>query len=288
MPTVICAGLITLDAVYELTAYPKEGSKMRANAARLVPGGGALLAATAIARLGGKARLAGAVGDDLLGEHVRDHLKRRGIDDSLVQTLEGETTSHSVVLVTENGERTIVNRRSDRLPDLELTTGIPDHDAILADTRCRALASGLFQAARQDGKPTVLDGEVPLPVDLLPAVSHLAVSEQGLAGFHGKSLAEIAAQHGCWACVTRGAATVQVHDGTEFAPPTVTALDTLGAGDVWHGAFAFALAGGSDEPYAVRFANAAAALFVSRAGEGRYPTLKQVEDKLDARTEPDR
>mgnify|MGYP001791933831 CR=1 FL=1 len=282
MPTVICAGLITMDAVYDLTAFPQEGSKVRANSARRVPGGGALLAASAIARLGGTARLAGAVGDDPLGETLRDDLKRRGIDDTLVQTVEGEATSHSAVFVTAGGERTIVNQRSDCLPELELTGDVPDHDVVLADTRCGNIARALFEEARRQGKPAVLDGEAPLPPELLPPVSHLALSEQGLAGFGGKSLAASAGENGCWVCVTRGAATVQIHDGSELAPPPVTALDTLGAGDTWHGAFAFALGSGFDEPDAVRFANAAAALFVSRAGEERFPTLKEVEEKLGA------
>lgn len=277
MPTVICAGLITLDAVYDLSAYPAEGSKVRAGAARLVPGGGAMIAATAIARLGGLVRLAGAVGDDQFGRFLRDQMKLRGIDDTLVQTVPGETTSHSAVFVTSGGERTIVNQRPDRLLDGKLTHDVSGFDVVLADTRCLNLARGLFEAAMRQGRPAVLDGEAPLPLDLLPSVSHLALSEQGLADFAGRSLAGIAAQNDCWACVTRGAADVEVHDGSRFAPPQVTPLDTLGAGDVWHGAFAFALANGNDEPYAVKFANAAAALYVSRLGEERFPTCEEVE-----------
>lgn len=277
MPTVICAGLITLDAIYDLTAYPEEGSKIRANSARLVPGGGALIAATTIARLGGTARLAGAVGDDLFGRFLRGQLTMRGIDDALVQTLTGEATSHSAVFVTAGGERTIVNHRPEQLLDLGLATDIPDFDVVLADTRCCNLAKGLFDAAQKEGKPRVLDGEAPLPRDLLSMISHLALSEQGLADLDGKSLAEIAAQNQCWACVTRGASPVEIHDGNSFAPPEVSAVDTLGAGDVWHGAFAFALAGGSNEPHAVKFASAAAALFVSRVGEDRFPTCREVE-----------
>lgn len=281
MPTVICAGLITLDAIYDLTAFPQEGNKVRANAARLLPGGGALLAATTIARLGGTARLAGAVGDDLFGEYLREQIVLRGIDGALVRTLPGEATAHSAIFMTGAGERTIVNQRSDHLLGMEMTAGVPEFDVVLADTRCRSLAKGLFEAARQQGKPAVLDAEAPLPRDLLPFASHLAFSEQGLADCDGKSLAEIAAQNQCWACVTRGAAEVQVHDGSRFAPPQVTSLDTLGAGDVWHGAFAFALADGSGEGDAVRFANSAAALFVSRRGEERFPTLKEVGQSLE-------
>ncbi|WP_421982720.1 PfkB family carbohydrate kinase [Roseibium sp.] len=280
MPTVICAGLIALDAVYDLTAYPEEGSKVRAGAARLVPGGGAMIAATAIARLGGTVRLAGAVGDDLFGRYLRGQMNLRGIDDTLVQTVRGETTSHSAVFVTAGGERTIVNQRPDRLLDRKLTGDVSGFDVVLADTRCFNLARELFEAAGRQGRPAVLDGEAPLPLDLLPDVSHLALSEQGLAEFGGRSLAGIASQYDCWVCVTRGAAEVEVHDGSRFAPPHVTPLDTLGAGDVWHGAFTFALADGSDEPDAVKFANAAAALFVSRIGDERFPTREEVECKL--------
>ncbi|WP_051645000.1 PfkB family carbohydrate kinase [Labrenzia sp. DG1229] len=281
MPTVICAGLITLDAVYELDAYPEEGSKVRANSARLLPGGGALLAATTIARLGGIARLAGAVGDDLFGRYLRGQMMLRGIDDALVHTLWGEATAHSAIFVTADGERTIVNQRPDHLHDMKLTADVPEFDVVLADTRCRNLAKELFEVARQQGRPAVLDGEAPLPRDLLPSVSHLALSEQGLADFGGKSLSEIAAQNQCWACVTRGAAEVHIHDGSKIAPPRVTSLETLGAGDVWHGAFAFALGDGFNEPNAVKFANTSAALFVSRIGEERFPAYEEVQEKLE-------
>ncbi len=283
MPTVICAGLITLDAVYDLDAFPEEGSKVRASTARLQPGGGALLAATTVSKLGGTARLAGAVGDDLFGQFLRGQMTLRGIDHTLVQTLKGETTAHSAVFVTSNGERTIVNHRSDRLLDVDLTEDLPDYDAVLADTRCRTLARRLFQQAQEESKPSVLDGEAPVPRDLLPFVSHLALSEQGLSDFGGTSLAEIAAQSQSWACVTRGAAGVELHDGSRFAPPRVTPLDTLGAGDVWHGAFAFAFTKQLNEPEAVEFSNAAAALFVSRTGDGRFPTAREVEDVLQTR-----
>ena len=128
----------------------------------------------------------------------------------------------------------------------------------------------------EQGKPTVLDGEVPLPMGLLPSVSHLALSEQGLAGFDGQSLAEIAARNGCWACVTRGAAPVEVHDGEPDLPRRRSRPSTH-----WEQATSgtalsrLALADGSDEPDAVRFANAAAALFVSRTGEERFPDLRR-------------
>ncbi|WP_420414059.1 carbohydrate kinase family protein [Roseibium sp.] len=281
MPTVVCAGLITLDVIYDLGSYPEEGSKVRAGSARLSPGGGAMIAATAVARLGGIARLAGAVGDDLFGQFLRDQMIVRGIDDALVQTVNGVATASSAVIVTADGERTIVNQRSDQLVDARLAIDFPDCDIVLADTRCRHLAKDLFEVAQTQGKPTVLDGEAPVPQDLLPFVSHLALSEQGLADFNGQSLAEIADQIKCWACVTRGSGPVEVHDASLCVPPKVVPLDTLGAGDVWHGAFSFALADGFDELDAVIFANSAAALFVSCVGEERFPTYKEVSEKLE-------
>lgn len=281
MPTVVCAGLITLDVIYDLDSYPEAGIKIRAGSARQSPGGGAMLAASTVARLGGTALLAGAVGDDLFGRFLRDQMAVRGIDDTLVQTVEGGATASSAVFITPDGERTIVNQRSDQLVGTRLTADVPDCDIVLADTRCCLLARDLFKVAQARGKPTVLDGESPMPHDLLPFVSHLAFSEQGLADFSGQSLSEIADQNKCWVCVTRGADAVEVHDGCIFIPPKVVPLDALGAGDVWHGAFAFALGDGFDELGAVRFANSTAALFVSSIGGERFPTYAEVEETFE-------
>jgi len=285
--TVICAGMITVDFVYDLPVFPPEGSKNRASASRMVAGGGALIAAAAVARLGGHAILAGAIGRDALGDFLRTELRRLSIDDRLVDSVDGVETSRSAILVTERGERTIINHRDARLfdhsPDQR---AVSDCDAVLTDTRWERGATALLGAAARAGKPAIVDAEAPLSAigDALDLATHIVFSEQGLADFSAAPAAEAiraaATRFKAWTAVTRGARPVIYLDGTTVrdAPAfKVDAVDTLGAGDVWHGAFALHLASGRSERKAVAYANAAAAVMVSLGGSDRYPTPGEVE-----------
>ncbi len=285
--TVICAGMITVDFVYDLPAFPPEGSKNRASASRMVAGGGALIAAAAVARLGGHAMLAGAIGADALGDFLRTELRRLSIDDRLVESVGGVETSRSAIIVTERGERTIVNHRDARLfghsPDQR---AVSDCDVVLTDTRWERGATALLGAAACAGKPAIVDAEAPLSAvgDALDLATHIVFSEQGLADFSATPAAEAiraaATRFKAWTAVTRGARPVIHLDETtvrEAPALAVDAVDTLGAGDVWHGAFALQLASGRSEREAVAYANAAAAVMVSRGGPDRYPAPGEVE-----------
>ncbi|MEM8914282.1 MAG: PfkB family carbohydrate kinase [Pseudomonadota bacterium] len=271
-PTVLCAGLVTVDFLYELPSYPKAGEKHRAEAATTRTGGGALNAAAAIAALGGKAMLAGSIGDDMLGTVVREEVARLGIDGSCLEVRPGVPTARSAVVLTADGERTVVNHRDPRLFETPLSS-IPEFDAILMDTRWPAAAKPLLQTACAGQKPSVIDAEAPLAdvEDLLPLASHVAFSEQGLEDFTSSSdadgLTQAVQRLNTWVCVTRGPQPVLYHDGQkteQVAAFPVTTSDTLGAGDVWHGAFALALADGIPPVESITFANAATALKLKR------------------------
>ena len=74
MPRIICAGLIAADLVFDVPAFPVKGTKNRATASRMITGGGALNAASAIAGLGGDSALAGGIGDDIFGAFLRQKM----------------------------------------------------------------------------------------------------------------------------------------------------------------------------------------------------------------------
>lgn len=271
---VICAGLVTVDLFYVLDAPAVWGEKQRATGARMIPGGGALNAAAAISALGGHAMLAGAIGDDLLGQFIRAELRRMKIDDTLLLTVPGVASAHSAVLIDARGERTVINHRDDRL--FADAPPIPTRwDALLIDTRWRAAAAPLLRGARAAGVPAVVDAEAPLAgfEDILPLASHVAFSEQGLKDFAGDAgqdgLRAAAKRLKTWVSVTRGPRPVLCFDGVgldTIPVPQVDAKDTLGAGDVWHGAFALALGQGHTEADAVGRANQAASQKVRHAG----------------------
>jgi sulfofructose kinase len=158
---------------------------------------------------------------------------------------------------------------------------------VLGDTRWSEGAMHCFQLARAAGLPAVLDADrAPGHPDVLRLATHAAFGMQGLAEASGESdphlgLAKLAQGADNWLAVTMGAAGVLfMHEGKIIHQPgfAVNAVDTLGAGDVWHGAFALALAEGQREPQAVRFASATAALKCTRfGGRAGTPSRPEVE-----------
>lgn len=149
-------------------------------------------------------------------------------------------------------------------------------DAVLADVRWHQGAKRAFSLARQQGVPTILDGDVtPQDIGELVALSdHAAFSAPGLqrlTGLEGETAALKKAQmltkghvyvtQGAQGCVWLDAGTLQHQPAFE-----VQVVDTTGAGDVFHGALAVRLAQKGSVTEAVRFASAVAALKCTRPG----------------------
>jgi sulfofructose kinase len=293
-----CIGHAVQDFVFAVETLPSRGTKYRARGFRAIGGGPAANAAVAIARLGGRAMLSARLGEDAAAGLVIDELEAHGVDCDGVRRFAGAATSVSAVMVDTAGERMIVNhldpalpREPDWLPKT-LPGGIR---AVLGDSRWSSGAAHGFAVARAAGIPAVLDGDIGLPQETkaLGLATHLAFSAAGLAEFTGETeprsglLVLRRRFPAAWCCVTLGEAGVLIatERGLDHAPGmTVDAVDTLGAGDVWHGAFALALAEGADEIAAVRFANATAALKVQNAdGRAGFPTRETVEATLKGR-----
>jgi sulfofructose kinase len=161
-----------------------------------------------------------------------------------------------------------------------LIAATPEIGVVLADTRWPQGNLAALELARGRGIPGVLDAEAPVDPALIAAASHVAFSRQGLASLSSGEPAEALAAMDlpAWACVTDGAHGVFLRGGGHVPAFPVRAIDTLGAGDVWHGAFALRLAEGADETAAIRFANAAAALKCVRPwGREGCPTRAETE-----------
>jgi len=158
---------------------------------------------------------------------------------------------------------------------------------VLADPRWPDGAVALFTRAREQGIPTVLDGDVAdadIFERLLPLTDHAIFSEPGLSGFAGPDIGaalEKAASFGSrMVAVTRGSKGVAwredgvVHD---LPAPSVRAIDTTAAGDVFHGAYAFAIGAHFEIRDSMAFASAAAAFKCTRAGgRAAIPTLDEL------------
>ena len=290
----LCVGQAVQDFVFSLEAMPSRAEKYRAQAFDSVGGGPAATAAVTIAKLGGQASIAARLGDDAIAGLIATELESCGVDCRWLRRFEGCRSSLSAVLLDRAGERLIVNYLDPGLPTDPAWLPAPDElgvGAVLADTRWPEGAESMLNAARRTGLPAVLDADKPITLEsnLLRAASHAAFSAESLADCTGlndpaQGLSRAAQYTDAWLCVTLGSDGVLVHtgDGQRRAPAfKVKAKDTLGAGDVWHGAFALALAESAAPDTAIRFANGAAALKIQCSGGRRaVPTRIELENFL--------
>jgi sulfofructose kinase len=285
-------GCATMDYIFSMREIPHQPLKFRARDFKAVGGGNAATAAVAIARLGGRAHLIARLGDDLIGDAILRELDGYSVDSTLVHRFPGCASSLSSILIDGKGERMIVNyfdpkisHEPDWLPRIPAGIG-----AVLADAHWLAGDLELFRRAAAAGIPTILDADMPnCEPELIRASSVAAFSAPGLevaTGVRGVT-------EGLRAAARMGSGVMLATDGAQgvfwveagelhHQPAyTVQAVDTLGAGDVFHGAFALALAEGQAMDAAVAFANAAAAIKVTRfGGRAGAPTRAEVEDLL--------
>ncbi|QIO34920.1 sugar kinase [Bradyrhizobium sp. 1(2017)] len=276
---VICLGLSALDQVWRVERPFAGGSeKIKAVEYGTLGGGMAANASVAVAKLGASVAFWGRAGNDAAGHEMRSAFVAEGVDVENFRLFPDGRSSVSGVIVDSSGERQIVNFRglypeaADWLP----LKSVARASSVLADPRWVEGAATLFREARARGIPTVLDGDMAdaeVFERLLPLTDHAIFSEPALTSFAGSarddSLAAVA-RFGCGViAVTRGEGGVswyengQLHQQTAYA---VEVVDTTGAGDVFHGAYALAIGVGLDVRAAMAFSAATAAMKCRHAG----------------------
>ena len=302
-PKLICVGHTAFDRIYTVDAVVAPPAKVPASAYLEIGGGMAGNAAVAIAHLGGDAHFWGPAGDDEIAERMYKDFTHHGVNAMQMRRFAGCTSSHSAILVDAHGERLIVNLRgnaleqnADWLPLKEIASA----GALLADVRWPKGSRVALGAARKAGVVTVLDADTATH-EVLHGLAGLAdycvFSEPGFAAFTTTSdtragLAEALALGAHVAAVTRGERgcewlSADAPDALHFLPAfKAVPVDTTGAGDTFHGAIALllaeaqALAGGRPFEEILRFASAAAAIKVQRAGARSMPSRTEVETFL--------
>jgi sugar/nucleoside kinase (ribokinase family) len=297
-PRVLCTGIIVLDEVFRVAEFPQPDTKVEAKGFFIVNGGCAANAAVAIARLGGRAKLAGPlggpVGADDNGDRVLAALAREHVDTGACQRVDGLATALSAIFIDDRGDRTIVTYRDQRIAavtpndPLALTA---DADLVLADNRYPQFVRPVCEAARARKLRIVIDADKPTVEDdpLFRLASHVVFSAECLTatsgtGDLGEGLRRIARHTGAFLAVSNGPNDIlYLEAGSLRRVPVfaIHAVDTLGAGDALHGGFALALAEGQSEVAALRFGAAVAGLKCTRfGGSAGAPTRTEVETFL--------
>jgi sulfofructose kinase len=290
-PKILCVGALTQDTIFQFRELPTGPGKFLPLQASQIAAGMASSAATAARRQGADVSLWASVGDDSIGLMLVEQMESEGIDCSHIRRVEGGRSAIATILVDAAGERLIVpyydpvTQADPRSSTIDFGT----FDAVLVDTRWPGAAAMALNEARRLGIPAILDADVaPKPIleRLLPLASHIVASlpachlvlEEAMDA--REATERLYRSYGVFAAVTDGS------KGTYFSTPAgdiahvrayeIEAVDTLAAGDVFHGAFAARLAETGDESDAIALGSAAAALKCLRFG-GRLGAPTRIE-----------
>lgn len=294
-PRLVVLGSLNWDMITRVEAFPAPGQTVTGLSFAVSPGGKGANQAVALARLGARVSLVGALGDDAFGRDYRVVLENEGVDTTGVQTVAG-TSGTATILVDKHGENQIVV-----VPGANESLGPnQDWDGVLEGASAILLQlevplDTVTEAARQArarGVRVILDPAParPLPPELLANVDVITPNQTEAAVLTGLDAStDEGIEASARALVHRGVALVVVKAGARGAylastealvhvPGfTVATVDTVAAGDSFNAGLAFALDRG-DAPEAVRFANAVAALSTTQPGaQGAMPSLEAVE-----------
>src|ERR1700693_3083357 len=291
-PRILCIGMPVRDLTFRIQELPERGFKVNASHFDEICGGNALNGAIGIVRLGGRASICGPMGDarETTSRDIFEKMAHEGIETKHIVRMPGLVTPISNIMIDPSGERTIVTFRDPELWKVDLPDAdelLADCDAILTESRCAQFCTDLCAEARRRGIPVIVDVDraMSLREGLLTVSSHLVFSSEPLqetAGVadDGEALKKIAKLTPSFLAGTRGAqGTIWLdeHQTLQQTPAfPVHTVDTLGAGDVFHGAFALAITENQDLRAALRFASAAAALKCTRFG-GAFAAPQRAE-----------
>lgn len=298
---VISLGYSAVDYIGVVPRLPEIDTKILMEDFTRQGGGPAATAAVTVARLGGKSAFVGVMGDDDFSEFMLAELAKEGVDTSHALRCLGASSQFSFIMVDKStGKRTIVWTRSDLPP---LRPDQLDRDFI---SSCKVLhldrhepQAGIAAAkwVHEAGGIVSMDAGTYVPElqGLLPYVDVLIAShkfahdatgetdpaESALALLGNRRIAGVTCgDTGSWFATS---------DGGRFHVPAfqVDVVDTNGAGDVFHGAFAFGLAQGWEAEHCARFASAVAALKCTKlGGRAGIPSRQEAEKLLKEGNQP--
>lgn len=292
-------GSFVMDMVARMERFPQAGETTIGQSVQYFPGGKGANQCISAARLGGKVRMIGMVGDDAYGRQFRQLLLDTGMSDEYVYSCDVPTAVAQVQINAEGQNRIVVIPSANHafgFEDLEkIDTLLRDSAMIILQLEMRLdVTMEIIRRCHGYGVPVLLNPApaVPLDSEILGMVTYLTPNETELAILSGMPTDTLeqqiaAARHlndlGVRTCIaTLGEAGALVCTKEEyFVVPAyrVKAVDTVAAGDSFNGALAVALTEGKTMKEAVQFANAMAGLTVQVAGAiPSLHTRAQVEE----------
>ncbi|MCE9933375.1 ribokinase [Aeromonas salmonicida] len=306
MNRLVVLGSVNADHVLRVPHFPRPGETLTGHSYQVIPGGKGANQAVAAARLGAPVSFIARIGDDAIGQQMRQGFEQDGIDVSAVELDETLPTGIAIIYVSDEGENSIgISAEANGALSPAM---VKRHEAMIADAHTLLLQlevplESVFEAAklaRSHGTRVVLNpapaqplsSELLAMVDLITPnqteaelltgvkVSDEASAAQATARFHQMGISDVMITLGSQGVYCSNARQQQLIPGFR-----VKAVDTTAAGDTFNGALLAAELAGADFNAAVRFAHGAAALSVTKFGaQSSIPSKVEVDAFLLAQT----
>jgi sulfofructose kinase len=289
---VVGMGLNATDTLMHVPSYPASGSKTEMSSLTLLPGGQVATAVIACQRWGLRTRYIGKLGDDPGGALHRREFVDSGVETQIV-AVPGTLSHQSYILVDSDGERTVICHHDPKLtirPAELKREWITMARALLVDGFDTEAAITAATWAREAGIPVIADlDEIYIGIEnLLAKIDYLIVSRDFPLRVCGepdlrRSLPLLQRRFGCrLSAATLGTSGVLAWDGGQFLHACayrVAAIDTTGAGDIFHAGFIYGLLQAWPLPRNLDFACAAAALNCTAHGaRGGIRPVRDIDD----------
>ncbi|HIP95946.1 MAG TPA: ribokinase, partial [Anaerolineae bacterium] len=280
-------GSLNMDLVVRVPRMPIPGETLIGHDFHVIPGGKGANQAVAAARLGARVSMIGRVGDDDFGRAQRRNLAQEGIDVTHVSVDPEEATGIALITLDATGQNSIIlapgaNMRLTVAHVEAAAQTIADAEILICQLESPLeVVTRAIELARAQGVRVILNPAPARPLDaaLLRLVNYLIPNESETTLLTGIQVTDLPSAEAAAASLReRGVSTVILTLGEQGAlladaggivhvtGYSVKVVDTTAAGDAFVGGFALALAEGQPLPEAVRFANAAGALAVTRLG----------------------
>ncbi|MGM0876471.1 MAG: ribokinase [Bacillota bacterium] len=286
-PKITVIGSINMDLVTKTNTIPKVGETVKGEHFFTIPGGKGANQAVAAARLGAEVTLVGCLGDDAFGGELKQHLKDQGVFVDNLLTVPSISTGVASITLSDGDNSIIVIPGANHFLTPEV---VKYHENLIAKSDVVLLQLEIplesvieaVELAKKHEVPVILN---PAPIQKLPKTIVLQADyitpneheqEMLLSTFSVEELSQV--KEKC--IVTKGSKGVMLYQNGEQLIPSykVSAVDTTGAGDAFNGALAVSLSKGASLKEACQFANAVAAISVTKLGaQSGMPTLKEVE-----------
>lgn len=291
---ILCIGHAAYDITVPVETFPVENTKNRVHARVECGGGPASNAAYLLGKWGMNTSFMGIVGDDLYGQNIKKEFESVNVDTTYFEMNKGEVTTSSFILANrENGSRTIFTYRpSDmKMKDVDINF---NPDIILVDGQEPEISTKIIN--NNPNAISIIDAgrsrkEV---IDLAKLVTYVVCSKEFAEDVTGlkidynnwnsitslyEKMEEIFKNNIVVTLESKGCLYKYNNEIKTMPSIQVKAIDSTGAGDIFHGAFTYGIANKFDFEKVLKYANIAGAISVTRIG-GRYsiPTIEEMEE----------